>query len=223
MGVAERRSREKQLRIKAIIDAAESVFFCKGFAGSSMDEIAGKAQLSRTLLYVYFKDKAAIMRGVMLRAAQALEQRFERALHAGKTGLEQIEGIGKSYYAFSQEQSDYFDLLTDLNTFPLPPEESQESQALSCCRTRITDIMVQALQNGIQDGSLSPQRVRIPLRTAYFLQGALHGVIMATRQSQAGDQVYPDSEDLVLYTIAMLSESMRSFPGDPRQEIPAAT
>lgn len=211
MGLNERRNREKQQRAETILDAAETVFFRKGFAGSSMDEIANQAQLSRALLYVYFKDKAAIMRGVMLRAARALEQRFEKAILTGSSGLEQIEGIGKSYYAFSREQSDYFDVLTDLNTFPMPAEGSEDVEALGCCRTRITDMMVEALENGIRDGSLSPVRVSSPLRTAYFLQGALHGVIMATRdpEAEADGQRYSDSEDLVLYSIGMLSEAMR--------------
>ena len=118
MALNARREKEKQQRAEDIVAAAEKVFFEKGFANSSMDEIATEAQLSRALLYVYFKDKAAIMRAVMLNALLALEKTFQEALQAGDTGLAQISGIGRAYYQYSIDHSDYFDVKTELNTFP---------------------------------------------------------------------------------------------------------
>lgn len=209
MAVSNRRAQEKQERAESILDAAEQVFFSKGFSQSSMDEIAQKAKLSRPLLYVYFKDKSAIMRGVMLRAAEEIERRFATALEEGKNGLAQIEGIGRAYYAFSKEASDYFDVLTDMNTFPMPEQEDERMQQLGCCRRKATELMVQALENGLRDGSLDPRQVRDPLQTAFYLQGALHGVIMMTRLPVPSQQ-YPDGDGLVLYSLGMMAESMRN-------------
>lgn len=218
MGQESRRQREKLERSEAILDAAESVFFSKGFNQTSMDEIARKAQLSRALLYVYFRDKAAIMRGIMLRAAMAIEQRFLRALESRDSGLEQIEQIGFAYYAFSCEDSEYFDVLTDLNTFPEPEQEGDDQMvALGECRTRITGIMVRALQNGIDDGSVCGERVDEPVRTAFMLQGALHGVIMQTRgprywEACPGGFEYPEGDSLVRHAIRMLTVAVCSRP-----------
>lgn len=209
MAVSSRRALEKQERAESILDAAEQVFFNRGFSQSTMDEIAQKVGLSRSLLYVYYKDKSAIMRGVMLRAAEELERRFAAALAAGRTGLEQIEGIGLAYYAFSKDASDYFDVLTDMSTFPMPAQTDEDMQQLGCCRQKATELMVQALQNGLRDGSLDPQQVRDPFQTAFYLQGALHGVIMMTRSPVPAAQ-YPDGDGLVMYSMGMLSESMRS-------------
>lgn len=213
-----RRQYEKQARSEAILDAAEAVFFSRGFHQTSMDEIARQAGLSRALLYVYFKDKAAIMRGVMLRAAIAIENRFQRALASGSSGLERIEQIGYAYYAFSREDSEYFDVLTDLNTFPVPEQAGDDQmQALGSCRTRITGIMVTALRNGIEDGSICAERVDDPVKTAFMLQGALHGVIMQTRgprywEATPGGYEYPDGDRLVTHTIDMMTVAMRSIP-----------
>ena len=204
-----RRAKEKQERAESILDAAESVFFKKGFNHTTMDEIAQSAGLSRALLYVYFTDKSAIMRAIMLRAAEEMESRFEQALRAGKNGLAQIDGIGHAYYAFSSEASDYFDVLTELNTFPMPAEADEQMRRLDCSREEITSLMVKALENGLADGTVNPERVRDTLQTAYYLQGALHGVIMQTRRRTSVDHKYPDSKALVLYTIGMLTESMR--------------
>ena len=43
MGITERKEREKMRRRNDIIDAAEKIFFAKGLAASTMDEIAEAA------------------------------------------------------------------------------------------------------------------------------------------------------------------------------------
>lgn len=206
----DRRSREKQQRYEDILDAAELMFFSKGFAASSMAEIAKEAQLSRALLYVYFKDKAAIMRGVMLRAGQSLESYFQDAILQASDGLGQIEGIGHAYYAFSKLQPNYFNVLTELNTFPMDVDDAPQATALAQCNARLTRLMVDALRKGRRDRSLDAERVSNTLRTAYFLQGSLHGVIMAARTRHNGPEADQDGEDLVLYTLAMLTEAIRN-------------
>lgn len=210
MSLRARREMEKLGRQEEILDAAEKMFFTKSYEHTTMDDIARAASLSRALLYVYFKDKPAIMRGIMLRAGSALQTRFESALLACKTGLEQIQCIGHAYHAFSTEEPDYFDVLTSVTTFPEPETPDAQGMAMDQCRERVNQIMVQALQNGISDGTISPQRVPDPLQTAFYLQGALHGVIMQTRGHKSAHSHYPQAEDLILYTIAMLTLSVKA-------------
>jgi len=205
-----RREREKQQRYNEIVDAAEKVFLQRGFATTSMDEIARQAQLSRALLYVYFKDKSAILRAVMLRALQSMEARFEAALHSEQVGLKQIEKIGMAYYLFSEEESDYFDLLTELSTFPAPDEPDAIAEGMAACREHIDAMMVEALQNGIRDGSLDPDQVDDALLTAYILQGSLHGVIMSVRNPKRPDMRIPDSRKLVTRAIQMMCYAMKA-------------
>lgn len=209
MTVRRRRAKEKQERHDEILDAAELTFFDQGYEQTSMDDIARAAQLSRALLYVYFKDKAAIMRGVMLRAAQSLQRRFEAALAAGATGVAQIEGIGHAYHAFSVDEANYFDVLTSMATFPGPGESDSQLLALDHCRECVNELMVTALQNGIADGSLSETHIKDPLQTAFYLQGALHGVIMQTRSAKSSQTDYPEAGELIRYTIAMLTNSIQ--------------
>ncbi|UAW97113.1 TetR/AcrR family transcriptional regulator [Halopseudomonas nanhaiensis] len=209
MSVDERREREKQERRGSILDAAEEVFFTKGYDKCSMDEIAKTAQLSRALLYVYFRDKAAIMRGIMLRSVACLRDRFVRAISEAELGLDQVGAFGRAYYDFSREESHYFDVLTQINTFPHLSEEDEHSAALQCCAEEVMGLMVEALQRGVADGSLSAERVRDPMMTAYYLRGALHGVIMETRQPDKTTSGLPDADALICYTIDALGQSLR--------------
>ena len=67
----------KGLRTReTILDAAELVFSEKGYERTSMDDIARTAALSRALLYVYFKDKAAIHSG--MEKVQTYEEAFAK-------------------------------------------------------------------------------------------------------------------------------------------------
>lgn len=209
MSLGQRREQEKKERRDSILDAAEQAFFSKGFDKCSMDEIARTAQLSRALLYVYFKDKTAIMRGIMLRSLQSLRNRFLRASQSEGVGLQKVGALGGAYYAFSQEEPDYFDVLTQSGTFPHLLDEDEQSQALQCCSNQVMQLMVEVLMQGVADGSLSPERVADPVKTAYFLRGALHGVIMEARQPDQKAVDLPDADTLISYTIGMLGHSMR--------------
>lgn len=207
MSLDARREREKQQRYESIVDAAEQVFANKGYDRCSMDEIARTAQLSRALLYVYFKDKSAILNGIVLRSMQNLRDRFIQAISQAERGIDQIACIGNAYHAFSREEPFYFDVLTQSGAGVATSEEPQLSE-LQCCGTEIMQLMVKALNAGVADGSLCPQRVADPLKTAYFLRGALHGVIMEVRQPDAEARLMPDADTLIAYTIDMLGHAM---------------
>lgn len=57
MSIAERKQREKQYRIESIKKSARRVFAKKGFANTTMSEIAEKAELAKGTLYLFFKSK----------------------------------------------------------------------------------------------------------------------------------------------------------------------
>lgn len=210
MSLELRREQEKQERRDSILDAAEQVFFSKGFDKCSMDEIARTAQLSRALLYVYFKDKTAIMRGILLRSMQALKERFVRACEAERTGLEKIAALGMAYYAFSREEPNYFDVLTQSSTFAHLLDADELGQSTQQCGYEVMQLMIDVLTQGVQDGSLSAERVSDPVQTAYFLRGALHGVIMGARQTDLPAFSQPDTDSLIHYSISMFGNAMRA-------------
>ncbi|MCH8543915.1 MAG: TetR/AcrR family transcriptional regulator [Alcanivorax sp.] len=218
MSARARRQHEKQERRESILDAAERVFFDKGFERCTMDDIARGASLSRGLLYVYFRDKSDMLEAVMLRAAETLRQRFRDVSAQGLSGGEQIQAMGQAYYAFSVEEPDYFDLLTraasDWPSAGISGESlagAPDDSAMALCSGEVMQIMATAIQRGVDDGSLSADHVRCPVQTALYLRGALHGVIMLTRQEAGHD--LPDetaAQALVSYTLDMLGVSLRA-------------
>lgn len=202
-----RREREKQARYDAILDAAELVFSEKGYDKTSMDDIARTASLSRALLYVYFKDKAAIQRGIMLRAGQSLVSRFEEARKTRDKGLAQIRAMGEAYYRFYQDEPDYFSALTKASTAMADADESQAHEML-CSKNELMALMVGAIEQGLVDGTMSRGRIRDPFETALYLRGALHGVILLCQAEMAEGASDFSADALIRHTMEMLTSSI---------------
>ena len=202
-----RREREKQARYDTILDAAELVFSEKGYERTSMDDIARTASLSRALLYVYFKDKAAIQRGIMLRAGHSLFRRFEEARQTADNGLSQIRAMGESYYRFYLEEPDYFSALTKASTAMAEADESQAEEML-CSKSDLMELMVGAIELGLRDGTMNRDRINDPVQTALYLRGALHGVILLCQSEMGeGNPAFP-AEQLIRHTMDMLTSSI---------------
>ncbi|MDX1457944.1 MAG: helix-turn-helix domain-containing protein [Marinobacter sp.] len=208
-----RREREKQARYDAILDAAEKVFSEKGYERTSMDDIARRASLSRALLYVYFKDKAAIQRGIVLRAGESLRQRFEDARKTADTGLAQLSAMGRAYYRFCQEEPDYFSALTHASN-GLQEADDEQAQQIHCSESATMQLMMDTINLGLEDGTLSRERIRNPLETTLYLRGALHGVIMGCRQDMGETSAFADypREELIEHTMMMLMSSIAAKP-----------
>lgn len=207
-----RKEKEKQARYDAILDAAELAFSEKGYERTSMDDIARTASLSRGLLYVYFRDKSAIQRGIMLRAGDSLCHRFRGARATASTGLAQIAAIGQAYYQFYREEPAYFTALTAASTAMTEADQDQ-AEAMMCSKSEMMGLMVAAIRLGLEDGTISRDRVSDPLETALYLRGALHGVIMLCQSEQgqlsmAGSPAEFPAESLIRHTMEMLTRSM---------------
>lgn len=75
-----RRTKEEAQETRArILDAAESVFYDKGVARASLEDIAAAAKVTRGAIYWHFKDKAEVFDAMMQRVVLPVEEMLERA------------------------------------------------------------------------------------------------------------------------------------------------
>ena len=72
MGIIERKEKERLIRKNDMINAAERVFFKKGFENSTMDDIAKEAEFTKKTIYSYFKSKEELYYEIMLLGFKAL-------------------------------------------------------------------------------------------------------------------------------------------------------
>jgi AcrR family transcriptional regulator len=104
MGVVERREREKDIRRKQILAAAEKVFVAKGFSGATMEDIAQEAELSPATLYLYFKNKEELYTYLNLRMLRYVSAKLEHLQKrdglSPEQKLEALKGVFYNIYKF---------------------------------------------------------------------------------------------------------------------------
>lgn len=108
MSVAKWREREKEQRRTEIIEAAEKLFFSRGYDNVSMKDIAGEVELSKATLYLYFENKEELFFAIVLRGIQILYNGVKEGVEKEKRGIKKIEAFKNAYTGFINEYSNYF-------------------------------------------------------------------------------------------------------------------
>ena len=204
--IAERRLEEKEARRKQIVDAAEEVYADTGWDELTIDQVARRARLSRALVYVYFKDKFDLHCAICERSLLLLGDRFEQAATRHKRGRDQVEALGRSYVAFSQEVPHYFQALARFEAHsPTHVEGEGNEAACMLAGQRVHAIMVECITLGMNDGSIRAD-LGNPYLTAVTLWGFMHGIIQiaATKANMmAADGV--STQQLIDHALRMSS------------------
>jgi AcrR family transcriptional regulator len=78
-----------------ILDAARDLFFERGLAGASMDEIASRARAGKPTLYIRFSTKEALFTAVVMRSIADKLAHFDGYVPPGKTIEERLESVGE--------------------------------------------------------------------------------------------------------------------------------
>ncbi len=176
MGVAERREREKEQRRAAIVSAAEELFFSRGIANTTMDEIAEKVELSKGALYLYFKSKEEMFAAIVQRGLRILSGKFAEAANRGGCGLEKLRSIGEEFIRFHADCPNYFSAIfyhefhAAIHAGEVDPSGDvlKEGEEMMAMTTRV-------IEEGIADGSI---RTSVnPQMAAIILDGFLTGII----------------------------------------------
>jgi AcrR family transcriptional regulator len=87
-----------------IIDAARSVFIEKGYAETSMSEIAARVGINRPALHYYFRTKEKMFQAVFGSIVSSVVPKvFDALTHKEKSISQRVEGIIDAYYALFLE------------------------------------------------------------------------------------------------------------------------
>jgi AcrR family transcriptional regulator len=176
MGIAERRQREKESRIRQIRDSAAAVFFEKGFEAATMEDIAARAEISKAAIYLYFKSKEDLYYGLVEPALERLSRRLVRI--AGHGNLDPVRKIKKMVDA----TFDFYDRDPDAYHLVSRYKAAEFSKLLSREKLdRLKGLMrsnLYQVEKAISEGILSGRFRRVdPRITSIIVWNAFMGVI----------------------------------------------
>lgn len=181
MGILERKEREKEQRKSDLINAAEDVFFHKGFFHATMDEIAERAEYSKGTLYTYFKSKEDLYFEIFLRGMEILKSEMRKVIRPIVSGLDNLLAIGKVFISFSNKQVNYRDAFITFESSAFRHEHIDEEkyEAFFTDETPLT-IVSNLVVKGIEDGSLRSDIE--PALLSATLWSQIMGVVAVVKQ-----------------------------------------
>src|SRR3954451_15415253 len=100
MGVAERKSRQKESTRQEILDAARDLFVHEGYGSVSIRKIADKVEYAPGTIYLYFKDKAEIMDTLCQQTFEKLRARMDAIRKDSGNPVESLRRGLRTYIQF---------------------------------------------------------------------------------------------------------------------------
>jgi AcrR family transcriptional regulator len=113
MGVADRKARDKEELKTLILNAAMKLFAAKGVENVTIRNIAQAAEYSVGTIYVYFKDKNAILHALHTKGFSTLRSQFQ-VLNVVADPMERLRSSGRLYIQFAFQNPDMYDLMFNL-------------------------------------------------------------------------------------------------------------
>jgi TetR/AcrR family transcriptional regulator len=211
LGTAERREREKEYRKQMIIEAAEKVFFSKGFEKATMDDVAKESELSKGTLYLYFKSKEEVYLQIIVKGMKILRQMFEDAVLKEPNGLCKVRAIGETYIRFNREYPHYYDALLYFGSMEINIETPEAAELKTFIENKdVMDIFISVIKEGLEDGTLR-QEID-PEKTALSLWGATSGILQLQRFKGHALSYHFDvnQEELISYYMNFVYHSLKA-------------
>lgn len=185
MASKERIEREKaqlrEMRERDILEAAEQLFLKKGFAKTTISDIAQACELTNGAIYLYFKNKSEIILIIMTRISQKFTDLLKQADDPSASGIVRAGKLLGVYKHSFQKYHNYhvldgqFNVLFDKN-YPESIYLSQYFQA----NTKVLDLIQDMFEKGFKDGSISipgGQALPDPEQAAHMFLNVLNSYV----------------------------------------------
>jgi AcrR family transcriptional regulator len=161
-----------EARKSQILQAAEEVFSKKGFEAARMDDIAEVTGLSKGTLYLYFKNKDALVLAILDRLFQREMQQLQSQAAAGESASQRIERVTE---LVAQDITGMLRLLPIVYSFlALTFRNRTVQRALKAYLRRYLDMLTPLVQAGIDTGEFRPVEPReVAIAASAIIEGTL--------------------------------------------------
>jgi AcrR family transcriptional regulator len=177
MSTAKRRQRERAQRRESILDAAEVVFYRKGYGPTRVEDVARQAQLSKGALYQYFASKDELLLAVTVRWRSELIERARQRLEHPASGAEHLRQIMELINDWLSQPPERFHLM--MGVLAAHTHFDRETAVYQEAKQRGEELMrliVEAIIRGQQDCSIC--RELKPLHLLLHFWGGVIGMLL---------------------------------------------
>ena len=178
----ERKERLSAFNRKNILDIAKQLFLEKGITHTSMDDIAKKAQYSKSTIYVYFKSKEEILDYITLEYISLLKDGISEALNRSPEFPDGYFAICNTLANFYDSYPLYFENI--LGEIKIVQDESNEVLfQIYLLGEQINHIIERYIKACVSKGQIRPDLEPIP-QTAFALWAGICGIISLANKKE---------------------------------------
>jgi len=128
----------------AILDAARSLYFAHGADGVSARKIASAVGVSATTIYIYYRNIDDLLHHLRMEGFAVLTQYLQDA--TGGSALERILEMGRAYFRFGMEHSNYYEVMFFHRFRELPKADMIQREVYAL--TLLRDVVKSGIENG---------------------------------------------------------------------------
>lgn len=157
---------------QAILTAASQLFASHGYDAVTMREIAKEAGCSHTTIYIYFKDKEALLSQLSMGPLRSLRDQLEAVLKDGALPPDQrLAQVSQTFIHFSLANRSMYGLffMAEAERVDLPDSKRE----ITALRNHLFGLLKRAVADCLTPG-LSDEQILAYGRIYFF---ALHGII----------------------------------------------
>jgi len=166
-----RREREKAMHRREILEAAGRVFGKKGFAATTMDEIAQEAEFSKGAMYLHFDSKEHLFLSLIEERLNEVEARLKRVVERDNAPEAKIRDLVRTYLIFFEEDKDFFQIAASEQPRLEPEAKSRLKKKMRERHIRGLDLVEEAMRDAVDAGLLKEIDPRL---LATGLVGIIH-------------------------------------------------
>ena len=171
MAAETRREREKAMHRREILEAAKRVFAKKGFAATTIDEIAQEAEFSKGAMYGYFDSKEDLFFSLIQEKSDDIEGRFREVAESSDDPETKVRDLVETYLTFFEEDRDFFQIIASEQPRLGVETESRLRENMRERCTRGLDLIEEVMEDAVSAGVLKEIDPRL---LATGLVGIIH-------------------------------------------------
>jgi len=182
-----RKEEERQRKIDEILDTALVLFARKGYAGTTIEDIAEELGYAKASLYYYFPGKEAMVKALIYDAMETATVRMDQILARTTHPVENLKDLIGYYVDDYLEKRGFFNIYHQVAHFMDSILSPDESRAMGMRMAEMNHKIIGMIRRGIDEGyyiDLDPQTL------GEMLMGMISGLMnqMSLRGLQGWDR-----------------------------------
>jgi len=202
MGSKNRRLSASERRAQ-LIEVGRGVFAKHGYEGTSVEEIAKRAKVSKPIVYEHFGGKEGLYAVVVDREMEYVERRIVEAISSGSP-RERVERASLAFLSYVRDHPDGFAVLSQDS--PLTSSRGTMSSLLNDMAERVGDVFASSFKEAGYDPKAAP-----------IYANALIGMVTFVGKWWTEERK-PDVEEVAKHIGALAWMGLRHLPQRPTLE-----